>query len=126
VYEISLEKSAVANMPDARNQFVLIKARKSRGAHYWDKDDYDVRDSYGKLSGASCITRKHRKICRGFGREQLVKSHHQLTIAGIQRHANRRWQISRRDGWRVSTNLCPLFDDLLNLPTVCGLGCVRC
>jgi hypothetical protein len=26
----------------------------------------------------------------------------QLTIAGIQQHANRRWRISRRSGWRAS------------------------
>ena len=68
MYEISLEKSAVANMPDARNQFVLIKARKSRGADYWDKDDYDVRDSYGKLVGRIMRHPKHRKTCRGSGR----------------------------------------------------------
>jgi hypothetical protein len=24
-------------------QFVLVSARKSRGADHWDKDDYDVR-----------------------------------------------------------------------------------
>jgi hypothetical protein len=29
----------------------LIKARKSRGADYWDEDDYDVRNSHGKVVG---------------------------------------------------------------------------
>jgi hypothetical protein len=50
-----------------------------------------------------------------------VKSHRQFTIAVIQRHANKRWRILRRGGWRVSTNLYPLFDDLLllDLPTIC-------
>ena len=31
-------------------QFVLVSARKSRGADHWDKDDYDVR--LGDASGA--------------------------------------------------------------------------
>ena len=36
--------------------------------------------------------------------------------------ANRQCDILRRGGWRVSTNLYPLFDDLLllDLPTICG------
>jgi hypothetical protein len=38
-------------MPGSQNQFVLIKARKSRGADHWDRDDYDVRDSHGKVVG---------------------------------------------------------------------------
>jgi len=39
VYEVGLENpnSPVANMPGSQNQFVLISARKSRGADYWDK-----------------------------------------------------------------------------------------
>ena len=28
-------------------QFVLVSARKSRGADHWDKDDYDVRHGDG-------------------------------------------------------------------------------
>jgi hypothetical protein len=55
-------------MAGSLNQFVLIKARKSRGADYWDKDDYDVRDSYGKLVGRIMRHPKHRKTCRGSGR----------------------------------------------------------
>ena len=56
-------------MAGSLNQFVLIKARKSRGADYWDKDDYDVRDSHGKkLLAASCFTRKHGKTGHGSGR----------------------------------------------------------
>jgi hypothetical protein len=31
--------------------FVLVPARKSRRADYWDKHDYDVRDSLGKVVG---------------------------------------------------------------------------
>jgi hypothetical protein len=31
--------------------FVLVSARKSRDADHWDKDDYDVRDSHGKVVG---------------------------------------------------------------------------
>jgi hypothetical protein len=38
-------------MAGSLNQFVLIKARKSRGADFWDEDDYDVRDSHGKIVG---------------------------------------------------------------------------
>jgi hypothetical protein len=32
-------------------QLVLVPARKSRGADHWDTDDYDVRDSHGKVVG---------------------------------------------------------------------------
>jgi hypothetical protein len=34
-------------------QFVLVSARKSRGADHWDKDDYDVRlgDASGPVVG---------------------------------------------------------------------------
>ena len=39
------------NMPGPLNQFVLVKARKSRGGDYWSPDDYDVRDSHGKVVG---------------------------------------------------------------------------
>jgi hypothetical protein len=38
-------------MPGARNQFVLMKASKSRGGDWWSPDDYDVRDSHGKVVG---------------------------------------------------------------------------
>jgi hypothetical protein len=38
-------------MTGSLNQFVLVSARKSRGADNWDKDDYDVRDSHGKVVG---------------------------------------------------------------------------
>jgi hypothetical protein len=38
-------------MPGARNQFVLIKASKSRGGVWWSPDDYEVRDSHGKVVG---------------------------------------------------------------------------
>jgi hypothetical protein len=31
--------------------FVLVSARKNRGADHWDTDDYDVRDSHGKVIG---------------------------------------------------------------------------
>jgi hypothetical protein len=33
------------------NQFVLVSARKSRGGEWWSPDDYDVRDSHGKVVG---------------------------------------------------------------------------
>jgi hypothetical protein len=34
-------------------QFVLVSARKSRGADFWDKDDYDLRlgDKSGPVVG---------------------------------------------------------------------------
>jgi hypothetical protein len=38
-------------MPGARNQFVLMKASKKRGGDWWSPDDYDVRDSHGKVVG---------------------------------------------------------------------------
>jgi hypothetical protein len=51
------------------DEFVLVSARKkSRGADHWAKDNYDVRNSHGKVVGALCFSRKHRKISRGFGR----------------------------------------------------------
>jgi hypothetical protein len=88
-------------MRSSLDQFVLIKASKSLGG-VWSDDDYIVRD------------RAHNVVV---GRN----SHHPFTITGMQRHANRRWRILRRDGWRVSTNLCPLFDDLLLLESADGL-----
>jgi hypothetical protein len=33
------------------SQFVLVSARKNRGAEHWSEDDYDVRDSHGKVVG---------------------------------------------------------------------------
>jgi hypothetical protein len=38
--------------PSNISQFVLVSARKSRGGDWWSPDDYDVRDSHGKVSGA--------------------------------------------------------------------------
>jgi hypothetical protein len=40
-------------LKDGDQQLVLIKARKSRGADHWDKDDYDVRlgDGSGPVVG---------------------------------------------------------------------------
>jgi len=38
-------------MPGSLNQFVLVNARKSRGSDHWSLDDYDVRDSHGKVVG---------------------------------------------------------------------------
>jgi hypothetical protein len=38
-------------MTGSLNQFVLVKARKSRGGDHWSPDDYDVRDSHGKVVG---------------------------------------------------------------------------
>jgi hypothetical protein len=40
---------------DVDTQFVLVSARKSRGADHWDKDDYDVR--LGDGSGSSVVGR---------------------------------------------------------------------
>jgi hypothetical protein len=37
-------------MTGSLGQLVLIKARKSRGGK-WSPDDYDVRDSFGKVVG---------------------------------------------------------------------------
>jgi hypothetical protein len=39
------------NMMGSLNQFVLVKARKSRGGDHWSPDDYDVRNSHGKAVG---------------------------------------------------------------------------
>jgi hypothetical protein len=75
----------------------LIKASKSRGG-VWSNDDYSVRDRATRSSAASGFTRKHRKRGNGSGRLRRVKSHHRFTIADIQRHANWRWRILRRDG----------------------------
>jgi len=41
----------LANMLGSLNQFVLVSARKSRGGEWWSPDDYDVRDSHGKVVG---------------------------------------------------------------------------
>jgi hypothetical protein len=38
-------------MTGSLNQFVLVKARKSRGGAWWSPDDYDVRDNAGKVVG---------------------------------------------------------------------------
>jgi hypothetical protein len=38
-------------MTGSLNQFVLVKARKRRGGDHWSPDDYDVRDSHGKVVG---------------------------------------------------------------------------
>jgi hypothetical protein len=36
-------------MTDSLNQFVLVKAHKSRGGAHSSPDDYDVRDSHSKV-----------------------------------------------------------------------------
>jgi hypothetical protein len=41
----------LANTMGSLNQFVLVKARKSRGGEWWSTDDYDVRDNAGKVVG---------------------------------------------------------------------------
>jgi hypothetical protein len=40
-------------MPHSKVNLVLVPARKSRGADFWDKDDYDVRlgDKSGPVVG---------------------------------------------------------------------------
>jgi hypothetical protein len=37
--------------PSNISQFVLVSACKSRGGEWWSTDDYDVRDSAGKVFG---------------------------------------------------------------------------
>ena len=39
-----MPRDGVANMMGSLNQFVLVKARKSRGDDWWSPDDYDVRE----------------------------------------------------------------------------------
>jgi hypothetical protein len=41
----------LANMPGSLKQFVLVKARKSRGDDHWSPDVYDVCDNAGKVVG---------------------------------------------------------------------------
>ena len=53
-------------MTGSLDQFVLIKASKSRGG-VWSDDDYSVRDRATRASAASGFTRKHRKTSRGSG-----------------------------------------------------------
>ena len=45
-------------------QLVIVSARKSRGADYWDKDDYDVRlgDASG---GVVCRIFRHPRAHEG-------------------------------------------------------------
>jgi hypothetical protein len=59
----------LANMPGSLNQFVLVKARKSRGGDHWLPDDYDVRDSHGKVVGPHYASpASTEKTSRGSGR----------------------------------------------------------
>jgi hypothetical protein len=51
----------LANMPGSLNQFVLVKARKSRGDDHWSPDDYDVRDSHGTVVGRIMLHPQARK-----------------------------------------------------------------
>jgi hypothetical protein len=39
--------------------FTLVSARKNPGADHWDKDDYDARDSHGKVVGRTCYSIGH-------------------------------------------------------------------
>jgi hypothetical protein len=100
-------------MPGARNQFVLVKASKTRGGDWWSPDDYDVRDSHGKVVGRIMRHPQTPENRPWFWTITAREIPRQFTIADIQQLGNRRWRILRRVGWRVSTNLCPLFYDLL-------------
>jgi hypothetical protein len=48
--KVRLLRGAIIQMNDEQH-FVLVSPRKRRGADYWDKDDYDVRDSHSKVVG---------------------------------------------------------------------------
>jgi hypothetical protein len=85
----------LANMPGSLNQFVLIKARKSRGADFWDKDDYDVRDSNSKVVGRIMLHPQAPKDQPWFWTITAREIPPSVHIADIQRHANRRWRILR-------------------------------
>jgi len=87
-------------MPGSLNQFVLVKARKSRGGDHWSPDDYDVRDSHGKVVGRIMRHPQTPEDQPWFwtitAREIPPSVHNQV----IQQHANKRWRILRRDGRR--------------------------
>ena len=44
----------------SKNQFVLIRARKSRGGE-WSSDELDVRDSHGKVVGCIILHPVHNR-----------------------------------------------------------------
>jgi hypothetical protein len=90
-------------MPGARNQFVLMKASKRSGGDWWSPDDYDVQDSHGKVVGRIMLHPQAPKDQPWFWTITAREIRHQFTITDIQRHANRRWRILRRDGRRHSS-----------------------
>jgi hypothetical protein len=66
--ELVLAFCYAGEMTGSLDQFVLIKASKSRGG-VWSDDDYIVRDRARNIViGRIMLPRKHRKTCRGFGR----------------------------------------------------------
>jgi hypothetical protein len=81
-------------MPGSLNQFVLVKARKSRGGEWWSTDDYDVRVNAGKVVGRIMLHPQAPKDQPWFwtitAREIPPSIHNR---GYIQRHANGRWRI---------------------------------
>ena len=56
---------------------------------------------------------------RGSGRSLRWSAHHPSTTRVIQRHANKRWWISRRDGWPTTLRV---FDDFtVRVPALLAL-----
>ena len=91
--------------PSMDTKFVVVSARKSRGAGHWDKDGYNVRlgDGSGPVVGRIM---RHPQAPEGqpwfwtvTAREQ---NRHRSIIAATQRATNRQCDILRRGGWRDS------------------------
>src|SRR5262249_5223057 len=83
-------------MTGSLDQFVLIRASKSPGGE-WSHDDYDVRDSLGKVGRIMrhSQARKGRPWFWTITAREMSPSVH---FTGMQRAASRQWQISRCSG----------------------------
>jgi hypothetical protein len=90
------------------NKLALIRARKSRGADHWDKDDYDVRlgDASGPVVGR-IMRHPQGPEAQPWFWTTAQKSHHQFTIADIQLHAN---SVRTVDQLSLRNGDCPFFN----------------
>jgi hypothetical protein len=64
-----------------------------------DSNDYVVLDG-GRVIGRIMLHRKDQMESHDSGRSRRWSIRPLFTTKVIHRHANKRWQISRRDGWR--------------------------
>src|SRR5215468_6800305 len=99
------KRSTLRRMNDDQS-FVLEPARKSRRAKILGQTRLRCARRLSKVVGRIMLRPQAPKGQPRLWMIMAREIQRQFTI-GIQRHANKRWRISKRDGWQASIKILP-------------------